>query len=252
METLKTSSTAIRAFRILEVIAGFPEGCGMVDVARALDLPKQTTHRLIRQLEVAGLVTRLPGSKKIFLGQVVRHLSIRALTHGPAYQVRHGILKALVEQIGETCNLAAMVDSEVLYLDRVETSWLLRANLGPGSRVPIHVSASGKLLLGYLPKRRREQMIASLNLRPLTPHTITDAKVLRDEVEEVRRKGFAINAQEHLMGVIALAVPVYYGDQVCAAIATQAPIGRITIDDLIGLLPAMRQAANSISETLGD
>lgn len=95
-------------------------------------------------------------------------------------------------------------------------------------------------------------MIASLNLRPLTPHTITDAKVLRDEVEEVRRKGFAINAQEHLMGVIALAVPVYYGGQVCAAIATQAPIGRITIDDLIGLLPAMRQAANSISETLGD
>ena len=94
MESTNSNAAAIRAFRILTVVSDHDEGCGLVEIAQALDLPKQTVHRLIKQLELSGLLVRLPGSKRLFLGRPVHQLAIRSLTHGPSRQVRHGILKA--------------------------------------------------------------------------------------------------------------------------------------------------------------
>ncbi|MGA0770427.1 MAG: IclR family transcriptional regulator [bacterium] len=250
MESTNSNAAAIRAFRILTVVSDHDEGCGLVEIAQALDLPKQTVHRLIKQLELYGLLVLLPCSKRLFLGRPVHQLAIRSLTHGPSRQVRHGILKALVDEIGETCNLTALVDSDVLYLDRVETHWPLRANLGPGSHVPIHATASGKLLLGYLPRRKRDQLISNLPLRALTPHTITKVDDLLREVEAARKQGYAVNAQEHLMGMVALAVPVFHQGVACAAIATQAPIGRMTMEDLVRVLPSMKAAALAMGDAL--
>jgi DNA-binding IclR family transcriptional regulator len=168
---------------------------------------------------------------------------------GPA-AARHVLLEQLVAKIGETCNLTMLSGNDVVYVDRVETEWPLRMHLQPGSHVPLHCSASGKLLLSFLPKDRRERVIETLPLRGYSERTITDRDALRKELTTTRRRLLAINNQEHLQGLIAIAVPVMLDrNRACAAIAVQAPVGRVTLDDLLAFVPELRHAAEETAKT---
>jgi DNA-binding IclR family transcriptional regulator len=98
--------------------------------------------------------------------------------------VRHAVLRQLVVDVGETCNLTALSGAEVIYLDRVETAFPLRLELGPGSRVPLHCSASGKLFLAHLPRAQRERLLDGIRHERHTPHTVL-AEALEAEIERI-------------------------------------------------------------------
>jgi DNA-binding IclR family transcriptional regulator len=163
------------------------------------------------------------------------------------------LLEELVAKIGETCNLTMLAGNDIVYVDRVETEWPLRMHLQPGSHVPLHCSASGKLLLSFLPKERRERVINALPLRAYSERTITDRDALRKELAITRRRQLSINDQEHLQGVIAIAVPVLLDrNRACAAIAVQAPVGRLTLNDLLEFVPDLRYAAQETAKTFAE
>lgn len=246
----QSNAAAVRAFRVLETLAEASGPLSMTDLVKALGLPKQTVHRILVQLMDAWLVTRGAGDRLYECSPRVRTLAVNALMHAGPAASRHILLEQLVAKIGETCNLTMLSSNDVVYVDRVETEWPLRVHLQPGSHVPLHCSASGKLLLSLLPKERRERMIETLPLRGYSEHTITDRDALRQELIATRRRLLAINDQEHLQGLIAIAVPVMLDrNRACAAIAVQAPVGRVTIDDLLAFLPDLRQAADETAKT---
>jgi DNA-binding IclR family transcriptional regulator len=117
--------------------------------------------------------------------------------------------------------------------------------------VPLHATATGKLLLALLPKPQRDRLLRVLPQRPLTPATIVDVAALERELGETRRRRIGINRNEHLSGLIAVAVPVMLDRQrACAAVAVQAPVGRMTLEELLGFVPRMREAAGQIGATL--
>jgi DNA-binding IclR family transcriptional regulator len=252
MESNQSNAAALRAFRVLDYVAEQPDGCTPAQVVAALGLPKQTVHRIIAQLKLAGLLLREPGSQRVQLGARLTRFAENILMHGHASRERHAILKSLVDDIGETCNLTALAGTHIVYIDRVETAWPLRVMLAPGSHVPLHATATGKLLLALLPKVQRERLLRVLPLRALTPATIIDVRALRREIEETRRRRIGINRNEHLSGLIAVAVPVMLDRQrACAAVAVQAPVGRMTLEELLEQVPRMRAAADRIAATLG-
>jgi IclR family transcriptional regulator, acetate operon repressor len=246
----QSNAAAVRAFRVLETLAEADGPIPMTELVNALGLPKQTVHRILAQLLDAGLVLRGASNRLYECSPRVRRLAVNVLMRtGPA-AARHGLLEALVEKIGETCNLTMLAGNDVVYLDRVETEWPLRMHLQPGSHVPLHCSASGKILLSFLPKERRERMIDSLPLRAYSEYTITDRDTLRRELAITRRRLLAINNQEHLQGLIAIAVPVMLDrNRACAAIAVQAPVGRVALDDLLAFVPDLHQAAEETAKT---
>jgi len=252
MESNQSNAAALRAFRILDYVAEQPDGCTPTQVVTALGLPKQTVHRIIAQLKLAGLLLREPGSQRVQLGARLMRFAENILMHGHASRERHAILQSLVDDIGETCNLTALAGTHIVYIDRVETAWPLRVMLAPGSHVPLHATATGKLLLALLPKVQRERLLRVLPLRALTPATIVDVRALRREIEETRRRRIGINRNEHLSGLIAVAVPVMLDRQrACAAVAVQAPVGRMTLDELLAHVPRMQTAADRIAATVG-
>lgn len=252
MESNQSNAAALRAFRVLDYVAEQPDGCTPTQVVTALGLPKQTVHRIISQLKLAGLLLREPGSQRVQLGARLTRFAENILMHGHASRERHAILQSLVDDIGETCNLTALAGTHIVYIDRVETAWPLRVMLAPGSHVPLHATATGKLLLALLPKVQRERLLRVLPLRALTPATIVDVRALRREIEETRRRRIGINRNEHLSGLIAVAVPVMLDRQrACAAVAVQAPVGRMTLEELLGYVPRMRAAADRIAVTMG-
>lgn len=252
MESNQSNAAAVRAFRVLEVVAQHADGCGLSEIVEAVGLPKQTVHRILGQLQFSGLVMREPGSRRVQIASRVEQFAIAALMNGPGRAERHAILKGLVEAIGETCNLAALAGTEIVYLDRVETHWPLRLLLAPGSHVPLHATASGKLLLALLPKTQRDRLLGELPLRSFTESTIVERGALERELEETRKRRVGINREEHLRGMSGVAVPVMLDRRrACAAVAIQAPEGRISIEELMEHLPRLREAAGKIALTFG-
>ncbi|CDY77037.1 Transcriptional regulator, IclR family [Caballeronia glathei] len=246
----QSNAAAVRAFRVLEVLGEADRPLSLNDIVNALGLPKQTVHRILAQLMDAWLVVRGAGDRLYECSPRVRTLAVNVMMRAGPAAARHAQLERLVEKVGETCNLAMLSGNDIVYVDRVETQWPLRMRLQPGSHVPLHCSASGKLLLSFLPRERRERLIDTLPLRAYSERTITDRDALRRELAATRRRLLATNDQEHLQGLIAIAVPVMLErNRACAAIAVQAPVGRATLDDLLAFEPDLRHAAEQTART---
>jgi len=162
----------------------------------------------------------------------------------------HTILQGLVAEIGETCNLTMLDGPEVVYLDRVESAWPLRVTLHPGSRVPLHCTASGKLLLALLPTPRRKRLLASLTLDRHTENTLTDARKLESELTRIRRAGSSVDDQEFMTGLVCVAAPVALpSGRVVASVAVHAPVARMPLARALTHLPALKRAAAAIGAT---
>ena len=248
--TALSSSVTARTLALLSELARHPQGLSLHRMTLQLGWPKPSIHRLCAHLEQAGWILRTGSERRFLLGPVAQQFALRALLHGAANAERHAILRGLVDHIGETCNLTVLAGAEVLYIDRVESAWPLRLHLEPGSRVPLHCTASGKLFLAHMPKAQRERLLAARPLRAETPNTLLESKAIDKEMRAIVRQGYSLDREEFLLGLIAIAVPVssHDGDAI-AALATHAPIGRLSLARAIGLLPVMREAAAALGAT---
>lgn len=243
---------AMRLFALLEVIAERDQLVSLQGLVEETGLPKPTLHRMLQQLEAGGLLQREGDGRHYSTGVRLRRLAENLLLNNSWHGARHVVLRALVDEIGESCNLTALSGSEVVYLDRVETPAPLRFYLHPGSRVPVHCSASGKMILSQMTPAQRRRLLAHAPLERFTPATLTDPARIDGELERVRRDGYAIDNEEFLPGLLCLAVlvPAPSGrSNLCVAV--QAPSIRLTPKKALTLLPALRRAASAIAD-IGD
>ena len=240
---------AMRLFALLEVIAERDQLVSLQGLVEETGLPKPTLHRMLQQLEAGGLLQREGDGRHYSTGVRLRRLAENLLLNDTWHGARHVVLRALVDEIGESCNLTALSGSEVVYLDRVETPAPLRFYLHPGSRVPVHCSASGKMILSQMTAAQRRRLLAHAPLERFTPATLTDPARIDGELERVRRDGYAIDNEEFLPGLLCLAVlvPAPSGrSNLCVAV--QAPSIRLTPKKALTLLPALRRAASAIAD----
>jgi IclR family acetate operon transcriptional repressor len=243
----------LRLFALLEVVASKDQFFSLQNLAEETDIPKPTLHRMLQQLESAGLLERSGDGRQYGTGVRLRKLAESLLLNDTFHGARHGVLRALVNEVGESCNLTALSGSEVMYLDRVETPAPLRFYLHSGSRVPVHCSASGKLFLAGMTPSQRQRLLAHAPLEAFTPKTLTDLDALEEEIKQVKRQGFALDNEEFLPGLmcVAVLVPSPSGrSNLCVAV--QAPIMRLTPDKALGLLPALQRAADAFSRIEND
>ena len=164
--------------RAVDLLTAFTQGPGTVlslaELARRTGLPKPTLHRMLQQLEGAGWLQREGGGRHYGTGVRLRRLAEQLLLNDTAHGARHAVLRRLVEELGESCNITSLSGGEVVYLDRVETAAPLRFYLHPGSRVPAHCSASGKLFLAEMAPAQRRRLLAHAPLEAYTQRTVTE------------------------------------------------------------------------------
>lgn len=248
-------SPGLRLIELLELLAqqGRPQSLAELQVLGRWTKP--TLHRMLLQLETGGLLQREPDGRRYALAGRSLRLAEGLLTASAQQGVRHAVLKALVADIGESCNLTALSGAEVIYLDRVETAFPLRLELRPGTRVPLHCSASGKLFLAFAPARQRRTLLDGLALTRHTATTLTERRSLDAELERIRRDGHAVDDQEFVEGLNCVAVPVREsaagdGAPVRCAVALQAPAARLPLAQALTLLPRLREAAAALGRSL--
>jgi IclR family acetate operon transcriptional repressor len=212
-------------------------------------MAKPTLHRMLQQLESAGLLIRENNGRHYGVGARMRRMAESLLLNDTHHGARHSVLRSLVEELGESCNLTTLSGNEIVYLDRVETLEPLRFTLHPGSRVPAHCSASGKIIMSQLAPAQRRRLLEAAPLKKYTPNTVTDVDQIEEELKQVRRDGYAIDDQEFLPGLVCAAVLVPSSSGISnLGIAVQAPVMRLTPDKALRVLPALRRAADAIGE----
>ena len=248
---LEGDTPTMRLFALLEVIAAKDQRYALPALVEETGLPKPTLHRMLQQLESAGLLQREGNGRHYSTGTRLRRLAENLLLNDSHHGARHAVLRHLVEVIGESCNLTALSGGEVVYLDRVETAAPLRFYLHPGSRVPAHCSASGKVFLAQLSAEQRKRLLAHAPLEKYTPKTVTNLAKLEREIERVQHDGYALDDEEFLPGLLCVAVRVPSAAGASGAsnlcIAVQAPIMRLSAAKAKQLLPALRRAALALS-----
>jgi DNA-binding IclR family transcriptional regulator len=246
-----TGSSAERSLRLLTTLAAEGRALTLADLSDRLALPKATVHRLCQQLMDSGFLARDVDERAFIAGPALRRLAFDTLNHGVARGLRHEVLSALVAQVGETCNFTTLEGTRVLYLDRVEAHWPLRLTLEVGSHVPLHGTASGKLFLALMPAEQRDMLIDQLALEPLTPNTITKAKALRAECQQIASQGYSTDREEFIAGLVAVAVPVLDAQgRTRAAIAVHAPTPRMSLKQALEKLPYLQAAAGRMGKLL--
>jgi DNA-binding IclR family transcriptional regulator len=245
---LNGDTPTMRLFALLELVVAKDRFVSLPDLVAETGLPKPTVHRMLQQLESAGLLVRQGDSRQYGTGARLRRFAETLLLNATQHGARHAVLRDLVERIGETCNVTALAGNEVIYLDRVETAEPLRFALRSGSRVPVHCSASGKLLLSQFGAAQRHKLLAHAPLKRYTDNTITDLEGFERELDTVRRDGYALDNEEFLPGLVCAAVLVpSAASRSNLCVALQAPTLRVTADRARELVPALRDAAEAVS-----
>lgn len=241
----------LRAFTVLEAVARAERPAALAELTALLRLPKPTLYRMLGMLQSAGLVMRAPGARGYAPGPRLAALGRSVMLTGGLRSAGRAVLAGLVEEIGETCNFTMLDGAEVVYVDRVEAAWPLRMNLSAGSHVPLHCTASGKLLLALMPKAARERLCARLPLKRYTATTFTDSAQLLRELERIRARRYATDNEEYHAGLVCVAVPVLdRSKRACAALAVQAPVSRMPLERALSYLPVLRRAAQVMGSTL--
>ena len=218
----------------------------LTDLVNALGWPKQTLQRLIMVMTDQGYLER----QGRFYGPSRQMLTIAngILQFSPSLNTRRNILKELSDDTNETINFVMPTDDGMTYIDRIDTNWPFRILLPVGSHVPFHCTASGKTYLAYLRAAKRQRLLDELKLEAHTDKTHTSAASLNEELRAVRKHGYALDEEEFLDNMLAIAVPVFDNKgRYFASLAIHGPKPRFSRDMALATADRLKQCAERIT-----
>ncbi len=240
-----------RALRILDLVSSYGGAMSLAEIAETLSLPKGSAHRLCSLLVSMGYLARDVDDRSYAVGKALQRMALSTLKHRSIQSLRHDILIELVKKVGETCNFNTLDGTRVVYLDRVEAQWPLRLIFDAGSRVPLHCTASGKLLLAHMRASEAARILPYLQLDACTESSITCLMELERECRQILEQGYATDREEFISGMVAVAVPVRdTRGEVQAAVAMHAPTARMSLERALELLPYLNKAARDMQGVL--
>ncbi|WP_449433348.1 IclR family transcriptional regulator [Pseudomonas putida] len=241
----------LRALNVLEHVASASQPVTLSQLCQRLDIPKATLSRLAAALQAHGYLMCLPGSQGYLPGPRMEKLGLAAVGNNSFRRACRVVLRGLVNELGETCNLSALDSDRVMYVERVETSHPLRMHMEPGSRLPLHCTAGGKLFLASMPVAEQQQLLVHMPLERMTPQTLTSAQTLLPALAEIHRNNIGIDNEEFVQGMVGVAAPIIGNDgRVQAAIVCHAASARASLNDLLKFLPQLRKAAVQMREII--
>lgn len=237
------------ASRLLDMLGAFDErhrSLTLSELAERAGLPLATAHRLAAEL-VAGAALQRRADGRYVVGRLIWNAGLLAPVEGRLRQVAEPFLHDVYAATLATVHLAVRDGDDVLYLERMMGRASVPIVSTVGSRLPMHCTGVGKVLLAHAPDEVRQRVFA--NLTRITPYTVVQPAVLAGQLERARREGVATTVEEMSLGACSLAVPVVRqsDDAVVAAIAVVVPTLKRDRQRLLG---ALQVAARGIGRVL--
>jgi IclR family pca regulon transcriptional regulator len=240
-----------KAFQVLEAFRDTHRTMSLAEIARAAQLDRSATQRLVHTMELLGYVRRLPESTLYGLAPRVLTLSYNYLRARELTERASPYLLDISRTLGETSNLQELDGHEIVFLARFPGKHLVNVDFAVGYRLPAVFTASGRAILSRLDVATRREIVRITPMNPATTYTETDPKLLMSRIDEAAEQGYSIVTNQTLVGDISVAAAItnHHGQPV-AAINIAVPTTRWTVEKAIEqLVPHVQLAATSISQT---
>jgi DNA-binding IclR family transcriptional regulator len=240
-----------RAFDILELLSREQHGLNLTEIGNRLDLHKSTVYRLLQALKQRGYIEKSTrGSYRV--GMEFIELSSLYLNNLELKTEAQPILRELASLSGNTVFLATLQESEVVYIDKMETYNSLRKYSIIGQRAPLYCTALGKSMLSGMSEEQIRNLYRGIELEAFTERTIHDVDALVKEIEKIRRRGWSLDDEEYEEGLRCVGAPIRdYRAEVIGAVSTSGYASVITRERVKEIAAYVVKAARDISQRMG-
>jgi IclR family acetate operon transcriptional repressor len=240
-----------RALGLLELIAS-EDGLTLTDVAARAGVPPSTAHRILTTLEAHEYVINDHERGLWLIGVKAFEVGSSFLRNRKLASLGRGIMRELMEQCDESVHLSILDQGAIVFISQIESHHAIRAFHRPGTRGAIHASGAGKAILASLADGEVREILHNTGMKKFTEKTLDNPEKLFAELEQTRKRGWAVDDEERTTGMRCVAAPIFneYGEAI-AGLSISGPTVRIT-DERIGELgPAVKRAAAEITRSIG-
>lgn len=242
------TGTLGKAMAVLEAVVTADGPQRFTDILARSGQPRGTLHRLLSHLVEEGLLIQRrdlcyePGLRLLTLAH-------RSWSANRFRDVAEPHLRRLHELTGETVHLGILRETEIVYVDKVESRQTVRMSSQIGKASPAYCTGIGKAALSLLDQTVLERVLERTEFRPFTVHTHRSAATLMAEIEDIRRDGHAFDREEHEVEIRCVAAPITIpGSELAAGISVTGPAYRVSMEQLTAWAALVRAAAQAIGE----
>jgi len=205
-----------RCFTILDHLSSSDSPFTLENLTKKTGYNKTTCFRFLKTMRQLGLVEQ--AKKTYHLGPKIVSLGMKALKGLNLRQAALPVMQKLREETEETVNLSLLSGTEIIFIERVMSDYIVNSNINVGDRLPVYCASMGKVILAFMSEERAAAIISQLNFKAKTERTIISPDSLKMELTEVRDRGYALNNEELERGLRAVAAPIinYTGEAFAA------------------------------------
>jgi IclR family transcriptional regulator, KDG regulon repressor len=253
MKKITYSAPSVKkAFKILYAISDASNSLGISDLSKKLKIGKSTVHGITSALEEIGVLIRDPIHKKYNIGYTLLELRKKAYGKMELRDLARIPMEKLMEKIGETVFLGILNGDHVTILEMVESHNEMKITSPPGTRLPIVAGATGKVFLAQFEEKKIKEIIQKMGLVRFTSKSIVDQKKFFKEIEETKNKGYAMDDEEYMLGVKAIAAPIQTSSPPLAAIWVVGFTSSLDDQKIEKVISEIRKTAQEIGHSLKD
>jgi len=241
-----------RGLSILECLAKAEGGLTLTDIGQRVQLPPSTVHRLLATLEKMGYVYQAGELGRWYVGLQAFSVGTCFLSSRDFVAQSHPYMRRLMDQSGETVNLAILDVTEAVFVDQVQCREMMRTIVKLGSRAPLHASGVGKAIFASLPDDQIDAILKVRGLPRITGNTITTPETMWASVRVIRQRGWSFDDEEHAIGTRCVGSPIYDEHaETLGAISLAGPSSRLPDERIKQLGPLVAHTAEELTHRLG-
>lgn len=251
MATTETQSLH-RAIAILDCFRDIQPQLGVREIARQLELHPSTVGRMLATLTSLGILNQDKETHRYRMGSKVLKWSSIYMSNIDLRIEARSYLEELHRVTQETVHLDIPDGVSRICIDRIESPHRLRWVANIGERMPYYASASGKVMLAFMPSQLQKSIVKNTPMERLTPNTTTDPKVLFQELEVIKKQGYALSEGERVEGVSCVAAPIFEPpEKVIGGITISGPVTRFSEQKIKEYAKLIMRATRELSTSMG-
>ena len=241
-----------RGLSVLEALARSSAGLTLTDLAQRVQLPPSTTHRFLSTLERMGYVYQAGDLGLWYVGLQAFTVGTTFLANRDFVAQSHASMHRLMEQAGETANLAILDGTEAVFVAQVQCHEMMRTLVKLGSRVPLHASGVGKALFAALSDEQVDAILKVKGLPRITDNTIVAAETMWAALRVIRQRGYSFDDEEHARSTRCVGAAIYDEHaEPLGAISIAGPSARLSDERVRHLGPIVAHIAEELTRQLG-
>lgn len=197
-----------KGMRVLKAFDGSQRQLSLTQISALTGLDLSSAQRCIYTLKTLGYLRKDPITRNYELTLRVVDFAFQYLSSSDLVNRAGPYLQQLGKETEEATNLTVLDGTEIVFLARLVSRYVLTRSVIVGTRLPAYCTSSGLAMLAHLPEGQVEEILLQSNLVKYTPHTVVDPKAIRERLQDIRGKGYAHTKEEYYLGDISTAAPV--------------------------------------------